>query len=86
MTDHESNKTAVFEGVAGPNLSYSWVAEVSREAGPQGLDGGRIQNLSVVKMRGPQRGEAPGFDEAEAYQAWLAQQPSDLNLDQRQDS
>lgn len=47
MADGEGNTTYI-EGFSGPNLEYAWIAEVSREPTDRGLDGGRIQYLSVV--------------------------------------
>jgi hypothetical protein len=80
MSAGTDGNTVDFEGIAGPDLAYSWTADVSRDKSPQGLDGGRIQYLSVARLAGPQVGQAPDFSEVPAYESWLSRQPRSVQV------
>jgi hypothetical protein len=80
MTGEMESNTVDFEGIAGPGPGYSWTADVSREPSPQGLDGGRIQYLSVCRLPDPQVGRAPDFNDVPAYESWLSRQPRSVQV------
>lgn len=80
MSAGTDGNTVDFEGIAGPGRGYSWTADVSRDPSPQGLEGGRIQYLSVARLAGPQVGEAPDFSDVPAYENWLSRQPRSIQV------
>ena len=55
------------EMVSGPNLEYSWIAELKAGPVPQGLDGGRVVSFSLVKDNDAARAEAPDITAQNKY-------------------
>ena len=60
LLETEGNPIEHVEMFFGPGLRYSWLAKVTRDPTPQGLDGGRVRFFDLVKtIESPTR-EAPG--------------------------
>jgi len=70
-----ANPTKYFEMSAGPELEYVWIAEVSRDPTPEGLDGGRVQYFNLAKLNDSPHPEAPELSDAEKYEQWVKNLP-----------
>jgi len=69
------NPSEFIEMVSGPKLEYSWIAEVTLDPTPEGLEGGRVRYFNLTRSNDAPVPEAPDVRDQDKYAEWVEKAP-----------